>query len=116
MPFTISDIPFSDATSQEEIDRRRAERMEKGHETSRRAKSTKKYQVEDQEKLMFNTISVVPFDDGRRARKASRRSIAKGNKKLSLEEIEEKLAFPNLTGEFDDDSPLAKHCPRKRDQ
>ena len=62
-------------------------------------------------------ISVVPFDDGRRIRKASRRSIAKGNKKrLSLEEIEEKLMFPNLTGEFDDDSPLAKHCPRKRDQ
>lgn len=61
-------------------------------------------------------ISIVPLDDGR-TRKASRRSITKGNKKrLSREEIEEKLMFPSLTGEFDDDSPLEKHCPRKHGQ
>ena len=66
--------------------------------------------------MPLNTISVVPFDDGRRTRKASRRSITKGKNRLSLEEIEEKLMFPSLTGEFDDDSPLEKHCPRKRDQ
>ena len=74
MPFIISDMPFSDATLQEEIDRRRAERMAKCRKTSR-AKSSKKYQVEDQEKLMF----------------------------------------PNLTGEFDEESPYAKHFPKKRE-
>ena len=69
MPLIISDMPFSDDMPQEEIDRRRAERMAKGRKTSRK-------KVEDEEKLMF----------------------------------------PNLTGEFDEESPFARHFTGKRDE
>ena len=29
--------------------------------------------------------------------------------------LEEKKLFPNLTGDFDENSPMAKHFTRKRD-
>ena len=78
MSIIISDTPFDDRSPQDEIDRRRAERL---------------------------------------ALKVSRRSIAK-RKRLREYKLarEEKMMFPNLTGEFDEDSPLETHFPRKRDQ
>jgi hypothetical protein len=79
MRFIVSDMPFDDRTPQEEIERRRAERLARG---AKRRSTTKRKRL-----LRENTL----------ARK-------------------EKAMFPNLTGEFDEDSPLAKHWPRKRDQ
>ena len=73
MPIIISDMPFDDRTLQDEIDRRRAERL---------------------------------------AREATRRSIKKRKRLVR----EEKKMFPNLTGDFDDESPFAKHFPREREQ
>ena len=77
MPFLVSDMPlnFNDDTAQEEIDRRRAERMAR-KETKHRAKTSKSH----------------------------KRMI-----------VEEKEMFPNLTGDFDDESPFAKHFTRERD-
>ena len=77
MPFLVSDMPlsFNNDTTQEEIDRRRAERMAR-KEAKRRAKTSKS-----------------------RARMI----------------VEEKEMFPNLTGEFDEESPFAKHFTRERD-
>ena len=79
MPFaiTISDMPFCDNTPQEEIERRRADRM------------------------------------ARKASRATKKRIVKGKKR---EKKLEKLMFPNLTGEFDTDSPFARHFTGKRDQ
>jgi hypothetical protein len=77
MPFLVSDMPlnFNDDTAQEEIDRRRAERMAR-KETKHRAKTSK-----------------------------SRKRMI----------LEEKEMFPNLTGDFDEESPFAKHLTRERD-
>jgi len=72
IPIIISDMPFDDRTPQDEIDRRRAERL---------------------------------------AREATRRSITKRKRLVR----EEKMMFPNLTGDFDEESPFAKHFPRERD-
>ena len=79
MPFaiTISDMPFCDNTPQEEIERRRADRM------------------------------------ARKASRSTKKCIAKRKKR---EKKLERLMFPNLTGEFDTDSPFAKHFTGKRDQ
>ena len=79
MPFaiTISDMPFCDNTPQEEIERRRADRM------------------------------------ARKASRPTKKRIVKGKKR---EKKLEKLMFPNLTGEFDTDSPFAKHFTGKRDE
>ena len=79
MPFaiTISDMPFCDNTPQEEIERRRADRM------------------------------------ARKASRPTKKRIVKGKK---LEKKLEKLMFPNLTGEFDTDSPFARQFTGKRDQ
>ena len=80
--------------------------------------------------LMRFIVSDMPFDDRtpqeeierrraeRKAREAKRRSITKRKRLLREEKLarKEKAMFPNLTGEFDEDSPLAKHWPRKRDQ
>ena len=68
----IADMPFDDRTPQDEIDRRRAERL---------------------------------------AREATRRSIKKRKRLVR----EEKKMFPNLTGDFDEESPFAKHFTRERD-
>ena len=77
MPFFVSDmsLSFNNDTTQEEIDRRRAERMAR-KEAKHRAKTSKS-----------------------RARMI----------------VEEKEMFPNLTGEFDEESPFAKHFTRERD-
>ena len=77
MPFFVSDMPlsFNNDTTQEEIDRRRAERMAR-KEAKHRAKTSKS-----------------------RARMI----------------VEEKEMFPNLTGDFDEESPFAKHLTRERD-
>ena len=77
MPFLVSDMPlsFNNDTTQEEIDRRRAERMAR-KEAKHRAKTSKS-----------------------RARMI----------------VEEKEMFPNLTGDFDEESPFAKHFTRERD-
>ena len=69
---------YTDDTSQEEIERRRAERMAR-KEAKDKAKTSK-----------------------------SRRPIVKAKHR-------EKDFFPNLTGEFDADSPFAKHFTRKHD-
>ena len=72
MPIITSDMPYDDRTPQDEIDRRRAERL---------------------------------------AREATRRSITKRKRLVR----EEKRVFPNLTGDFDEESPFAKHFTRERD-
>ena len=46
------------------------------------------------------------------ARKRTLRNIAKRKRR---EERLEKLMFPNLTGEFDEDSPYARHFSGRRD-
>ena len=80
--------------------------------------------------LMRLIVSDMPFDDRtpqeeierrraeRKAREAKRRSTTKRKRLLREEKLarKEKAMFPNLTGEFDEHSPLAKHWPRKRDQ
>ena len=76
MPLIISDMPFCDDTPQEEIERRRADRM------------------------------------ARKASRSTKKRIAKGKKR---EKKLERLMFPNLTGEFDAESPFAKHFAGKRD-
>ena len=76
MSFLVSDMPlnFTDDMSQEEIERRRADRIAR---KKAKAKTSR-----------------------------LRRRITKAMHR------EEKKLFPNLTGEFDEDSPLAKHFPR----
>ena len=76
MSFLVSDMPLSstDDTSQEETERRRADRVAR---KKAKAKTSR-----------------------------LRRRITKAMHR------EEKKLFPNLTGEFDEDSPLAKHFPR----
>ena len=70
---------YTDDTSQEEIERRRAERMAR-KEAKDKAKTSK----------------------------SRRAAIVKAKHR-------EKDFFPNLTGEFDADSPFAKHFTRKHD-
>ena len=79
MSFLVSDMPlnFTDDMSQEEIERRRADRIAR---KQAKAKTRR-----------------------------SRRCITKAMHR------EEKKLFPNLTGEFDENSPMAKHFTRKRD-
>ena len=90
MPFaiTISDMPFCDNTPQEEIERRRADRMAR-----KASRSTKKCIA--------------------KGKKREKKLEAKGKKR---EKKLKRLMFPNLTGEFDTDSPFAKHFTGKRDQ
>ena len=77
MPFLVSGMP-SDDTHQEEIERRRAER-----------------------------IARKEAKDGAKTSKSRWRIVEAKDR--------EKDFFPNLTGEFDQDSPFAKHFTRKRD-
>ena len=81
MRVIVSDMPLSltDDTTQDEIERRRADRMAR-----KKAKGKAK---------------------AKRSRSRSRITKAMDR--------EERIFFPNLTGEFDDISPFSKHCPRR---
>ena len=48
----------------------------------------------------------------KKAKAKTRRSRRRITKAMHLEE---KKLFPNLTGDFDENSPMAKHFTRKRD-
>ena len=65
------------------------------------------------------------IDDRRADRKAREKVKGKAKDKVKTNRsrrrikkamLSENKWFPNLTGEFDEDSPFAKHFPRKRDQ
>ena len=73
--------------------------------------------------LSFNVDSPQEEIECRRAERIARKAAkdgAKTSKSRSWRIVEakhhEKDPFPNLTGEFDEDSPFAKHFTRKREQ
>jgi len=48
------------------------------------------------------------------ARKKAKNKAKTGTSRVLIQKGEKEF-FPNLTGEFDEDSPFAKHFTRKRD-
>ena len=52
----------------------------------------------------------------RMARKKAKDKAKTGTSRVLIQKLGEKEFFPNLTGEFDEDSPFAKHFTRKHDE